>query len=290
MNIGIPNPLDGVKKVAGAAQGAAQEAVEAGEAAAGRTAQPSKDDAHGLAGVVDGAWDQAAEFGEEALGAIVPEGLIHKIPGLQGDVESKADKTRTFGSEDEAKAAQARASAALLDVNHWGETLANVPPQRFELYDAAGHHVDRPAQPGDYVKITPLVPGTDKGVPASNWVRVETAGVTADKTEIVVRPSKDPTGADKSPIAHTFDSRATNTFSVERSGATLTSRVHGEHEYANTGRESGGAPQAVRNKAAAELLWGSPVRHVHVPGLDVPVTPSSQQVLWDNFTNNLVNR
>jgi hypothetical protein len=289
MNIGLPNPLDGAKKAAGAVKGAVEGAAEAVGGVADKAADVAHDTASGLKGVVDGAWDTATDYADVALETIIDAGITAKVP-VRGDVESRAEDARTFGSEAEAQAAQDRASAALLDVNAWGDTLANKPPQRFELFDAAGHPVSRPAQAGDYVKITPVVAPGDTGAPVSNWVRVESASVEARRTEVVVRPSLDPTGADPSPIAHTFDSRATNTFSVERTGATVTSRVHGEHEYANDGAESGGTINAVRNRGAAESLWGLPGRSVSVPGTHFKVTTSPQQVLWDTFTHNVVNR
>jgi hypothetical protein len=289
MNIGLPNPIDGVKKAAGAVKGAAEGAAEAVGGVASEAVNVVQDTASGLQGVVDGAWDTVTDYTDTALETIIDSGLTSKVP-VRGDVASHAEDSRTFGTEAEAQAAQDRASAAMLDVNAWGGTLANKPPQKFELYDAAGHKVNRPAQQGDYVKITPVVAPGDTGAPVSNWVQVETASVSASRTEVVVRPSKDPTGQDPSPIAHTFDSRATNTFSVERTGNTVTSRVHGEHEYANDGAESGGTINAVRNRGAAEGLWGAPMRSVSVPGTDFKVTTSPQQVLWDTFTHNVVNR
>jgi hypothetical protein len=223
---------------------------------------------------------------------LIPFGLLNKIPGHRGDVSSHAMAAKTFPSEDAAKAAYAQAARQLVDPNQWGSMLAKppAPPQRFELYDKDGQMVHRPAQQGDYVKIIPLIPlpGEDPEAPVSaNWVHIDEATVGPDRAELVVRPSKDPTGENPAPVAHVFDSRATNTFSVERDGTSLRSAVHGEHEYANSGSHAGGFTNKIRNRLAAEALWGN---HLHFDFLGFHGTASPQQALWDSFTSHLVDQ
>lgn len=301
------NPVNAVKKAAGGVADAAGAVADAASDAAHAVADTAQQAAGAVGDTLQSTldphsiWDAATDLAasgaqvlytttEAIASRVVPKALLQKLPGFRGDVDSHALSAKPFKTVAAAQAAQSRASDALLDVNHWGETLATKPPQRFELYDAQGNKVDRPAQKGDYVKITPLVPGTDDGLPGvkPNWVQIEGASVTDDKSQVVVRPSKDPTGQNPALIAHVFDSRATNTFTVERKGRNVVSSVEGRNEYANDGKQAGNDENRTVNRLGAEALWGSPLRHINI-GI-AKLTASPQQLLWDSFTHNLVNR
>ena len=84
--------------------------------------------------------------------------------------------------------------------------------------------------------------------------------------------------------AHFFDHEATNTFSVTRNGNSVTARVHGEHENANVGPESGGALKGATNAGISYGAWG--LQGAHIPGTDQSVY-GMQQHQWNVFTERL---
>jgi hypothetical protein len=216
-------------------------------------------------------------FGEGVIAGRLAQRLM-----ARGDMPSLAYARRELGSPEAAAQAFEAQAALLFDVNRW-DTISGFENAAFKLFDAEGHPVDRDhAQPGDFVRID--LPGPL----GYDWVRIESASVTDTRAEIVVRPSYDPTAEPLQPdvIAHFFTDEAVNTFSVERSGTTITAEVRGEHESANVGAEAGsgveGEVAAIRNRAVAQGAWGP-----QMPLGNGRQLNGMQQHQWNRFTENL---
>lgn len=188
------------------------------------------------------------------------------------DVDSSARATRTHANEADARAAFESQAARLLDVHHWDE-LSTVAGASFELVNPYGDATDRPARAGDFVRIDLPGPGW------ISWVRIESTSVDANRVELVVRPSHDPTARvpDPSRIDHFFTREATNTFSLERRGRTIVAEVNGGNESANL---AGPLTQDLESRISAEGAWG-----VELPG---GTRLGMQQLQWWLFTRNLV--
>ncbi|GAB4213552.1 MAG: hypothetical protein OHK0013_37500 [Sandaracinaceae bacterium] len=195
-------------------------------------------------------------------------------------VDSTARAVRTYASEQDAEVAFARDAARLFDVHRWDE-LSGAENAHFELFDRDGRRVtNRLAREGDYVRIQ--LPG----VPGDDWVQIERARQSDTSASITVRPSLDPTDPNprRDRVDHFFTAEATNTFSLERHGATVTARVDGRNERPNVGRQSDDLLHAIRNRVVVEGAWGLQAR---VPGTGVLVG-GMQQHQWNRFTANLV--
>lgn len=163
----------------------------------------------------------------------------------RGGVSSYAHASSSFATPQEAARAFDAQAARLFDVHNWSE-LSDALGADFELFNPQGDATDRPARVGDFVRID--LPGPQP----YHWVRIESASLTEGRAQIVVRPSHDPTSTDPA-TAHFFNSAATNTFSVTRSGSTVTCEVRGRNEFVNMGTS---AADALLNRATAEGAWG----------------------------------
>lgn len=186
----------------------------------------------------------------------------------RGNVSSHAQTSRTLPTDADATRAFDAQVDRLFDVHNWTE-LSGVENASFALFNPQGDRTDREARVGDFVRVD--LPGP---VPMA-WVRIESASRDGSRAEIVVRPSHDPTLAtpDPSITAHFFTNDATNTFSVSRSGRTVTADVTGRNENANSAQTTGLVDRVV-NRVTSEVAWGA---------FDVGL----QGHQWERFTANL---
>lgn len=153
----------------------------------------------------------------------------------------------------------------LLDINRWHE-YAGTATAQFQLVDAKGSPVSRPAQQGDYFQIE--IPGPD-GKGEGDWVQIEAIeteeGPEHQWTAIRVRPAENPLNAAKE-TAHFFHEQATSTFVAKREGRHVITGVYGRNEKPNTERENLG--DKIRNAVVAlgamagfsKLQWKSLVK------------------------------
>lgn len=168
--------------------------------------------------------------------------------------EETKDRTYTsshsYPDEASARAAFARATARLFDVNGW--SLLPGISSKFGLYDTAGvRKATKRPEVGDYIQID--LPGP---VP-ENWVRVTRVHTGPDEAEFVVRPSPDPrkgSEAGKEEVEHFFHREASSTFRVDRQGATLNGWEIGKNEGINNQDEQAGN-RGVINTLVAEGGW-----------------------------------
>ena len=115
-----------------------------------------------------------------------PEDLIpEQEEGAQSNTESDAE----FNSEQEAVLFYQVVRDRLLNVNEWNR-WAGAGTAKFQLVDARGNNVNRPAQQSDYFQIN--LPGPD-ATEEGDWVRIEAIeeGKEPDcrMTAIRVRPA-----------------------------------------------------------------------------------------------------
>ncbi|NDG86194.1 MAG: hypothetical protein EBX52_14290 [Proteobacteria bacterium] len=205
--------------------------------------------------------------------------------------------------------ALAAAAAKLLDVNQWGEKTAmanmgnlSIGKTDFKLYDANGRIANRPAQEGDFVKITLPVPPPMSGV---SWVRISHVSVTHRKIpgltlgtlkapslpvkglSIEVNPTYDPRPVDDDGkprkvtprfTDHFFDSKTSNFFNVEQIGDRVVTSVHGRNENTNLDECADPGIQR-RNVLIAIAGIGYNAKQEGLIGM--------QKMTWRNFTKNL---
>ncbi|MFO0693432.1 MAG: hypothetical protein U0230_07745 [Polyangiales bacterium] len=209
---------------------------------------------------------------DHALRALATFGESH-VP------RTHAGASHTYRNEAEARDAFRRQAAAFADPQRWNG-LSGPENADFQLFDACGiqSHAHRFTE-GDFLRVE--LPG---GAPYA-WVRVESVRVSADRIEVRVRPSYDPTRnpVDPRETAHFFDARATNTFVLERRGTTVRATVDGRDEYPNTHGQTDSGLEAVSNRG---VTLGA-----RAGNIDLPVVghiPNAQQHQWDVFTSNVI--
>lgn len=189
------------------------------------------------------------------------------IPEQRVGAQKDSRQTVGFESVEAARAFFQIARERLLDVNRWHE-LCGGPSATFQLRDAAGVPVDRPAQVDDYFQIDIPGPGTRSGE-GYDWVRIEAVEDRADEisdlTCLRVRPAPSPLN-DQADVSHFFRDTATSTFLVVRTDSTVSAEVHGRNEVPNTEAEN--LIDKVRNAATAlgallgfaDVQWGTLVK------------------------------
>ena len=169
------------------------------------------------------------------------------IPEQEEGVQSNTESDAVFESEPEAIRFYQVVRERLLDVNQWNK-WAGAATARFQLIDAEGRKVNRPAQQGDYFQID--IPGPDGE--EGDWVRIEAIEERTEPdcqmTAIRVRPAENPLSA-KGETAHFFGEEATSTFVAKQQGGKVTAAVYGRNEKPNTERESLG--DKIRNAVIA---------------------------------------
>jgi hypothetical protein len=221
------------------------------------------------------------QHGAADFAAIARNLVRHEVETVGREkISSSARTSHAYGSEADARAAFASRAKTLADVGQW-TALSGRENAKFDLFDRSGAAVaGRSAAVGDFVRVQ--LPGQKQ----YDWVRVEDVSVSADRVGIRVRPTFDPTKRPATPdvVAHFFSRETTNTFLIERNGASVTARVEGRDESANVGARAGGLDSAIRNRAACEGAWG--IRR-SIPGTTVEVN-GLQQHQWNVFTENLV--
>ncbi|MGI4750790.1 MAG: hypothetical protein ACRYFB_09160 [Janthinobacterium lividum] len=165
------------------------------------------------------------------------------------------------------------AKKRLMDVSRWGE-IADGISAKFQLVNAEGLEVDRPAQVSDYFKIhIPGAPSSETGQ-GNDWVRIENiqdetdAATDLQIVSICVRTASNPQKPETEP-AHFFNEEATSTFVVKRKGNTVSAEVHGRNEVPNL---------------HADGIWDT-LRHV-VVAISAIIGFSNQQ--WNNLVKGLI--
>jgi len=158
------------------------------------------------------------------------------IPSQKVGQQSNAIKEKKFSSILEAKQFFVRASARLLEINHW-QSISATEASHFQLFDDRGSEIERIAAEGDFIRIDILGTGALQGH-GYDWVRIESMEYYSneetdiDFTIFVARPSRVP-GQKGGSIANFFSPCATSTFLVFRQGNILTAEVHGRNEVRN---------------------------------------------------------
>lgn len=165
------------------------------------------------------------------------------------------------------------AKKRLLDISTWGE-IAHGISAKFQLVNAQGAEVNRPAQVDDYFKIhIPGAPSSESGE-GNDWVRIENIQDEADVAtdlqivSIRVRTASNPQKTETEP-AHFFSDDSTSTFVVKRNGSTVTAEVHGRNEVPNL---------------KADGVWDT-LRHV-VVAVSAIIGFSNQQ--WNHLVKGLI--
>jgi hypothetical protein len=194
--------------------------------------------------------------------AIVPE----HYTGKPIDTESSI----VLDSVEEAKQFFQTVKRRLQHVNAWHQVAGQFSAE-FQLVNAEGREVDRAVQQGDYFKIDVPGPGSKSGE-GYDWVRVEEIEDHAEQdTEtfgIRVRPAQNPQNNDHD-VAHFYSPESTSSFTVTRTGNTVTAGVYDRNTKANQ------QPDSVVDKVRDAV--------VGFFGL-----LSFSKIQWKAFTNGLV--
>lgn len=129
------------------------------------------------------------------------------------------------------------AKERLLKMYAWHQ-LCGMESAKFELTDAEGNTISRPAREGDYMRIDIPGPGSKTGA-GYDWVRIKKILHEKDQerdyeaTAIHVSPADNPRNL-SSDTAHFFDQVASSTFLVTREKNVVTAEIHGRNEKPNT--------------------------------------------------------
>ncbi len=176
---------------------------------------------------------------EKNQSGIIPENHLGKVIDTADSVD--------FDSIEQATAFYAVVSDRLLRVNAW-HTLAGGGTAEFQLVDAAGGQVDRPASQGDYFRIDVPGPGPAAGG-GYDWVIVEQVSSVSQSgmqsLGMRVRPSPPP-GDPGGPVAHFYSEASTSSFTVTREGRRVTAGIYDRNARPNP---EGGLVDRVRHLA-----------------------------------------
>jgi hypothetical protein len=186
------------------------------------------------------------------------------LPQQERGAQTNTESSRSFENEDAAQVFFSTVRDRLLYVNGW-HGLAGSATALFQLTDAQGLEVDRPAQVGDHLKIDIPGPGPGTGE-GFDWVQVEAIEEGekdgAPFTLLRVRPASNPNN-DRKDVAHFFSGDATSNFMVRREGKTVIAGIYGRNEKPNAAAET--IADKTRNVAiatgavagASKLQWKS---------------------------------
>ncbi len=173
---------------------------------------------------------------------------MENVPKQQKGNSVDVVETSCAQTEEEARTIYDRAVERLLDVNHWHD-ITTPEIAQFQLTDAEGNNVFRPAKEGDLFRIDIPGPGPKGGY---DWVRIEklinTHGADADEVSMRVRPVPEPTHVSDAPD-HFFGSEATSTFSIRIYHLEVNAAIRGRNEVPNT--ETPRLVDKIRNIAIA---------------------------------------
>ena len=158
---------------------------------------------------------------------------------------SVASATRIYPTETEAEERFSYFHRKLFNIEQWN---ASSPISSFELFDENGNaQPEKPAAPGDFIKIT--LPGSGK----DDWVKITTVQETANEIILTVQPSDNPTDRENEKnTSHFFTDDTTNNFCLQRTNEKLNFYVIGLNEKTNT-EETDSVIETARNFATANL-------------------------------------
>ena len=162
--------------------------------------------------------------------------IADKLPPQESGAETNTEHSIVAANEADAIKLFERAKQRLLHVNEW-EKLCGAGSANFQLTDALGKDVERPAQVQDHFKIDIPGPGTVTGQ-GYDWVRIEHIEETDDSLLMRVRPATNPRN-EAGDVAHFFSEEATSNFIVKRTTNTVEAAVYGRNELPNTHAEKG---------------------------------------------------
>ena len=162
--------------------------------------------------------------------------IADKLPPQQSGAETNTEHSVVAKNEAEAIKLFERAKQRLLNVNEW-EKLCGAGSANFQLTDALGKDVKRPAQVQDHFKIDIPGPGTVTGQ-GYDWVQIEHIEEQDDSLLMRVRPATNPRN-EAGDVAHFFSDESTSNFMVKRTTNTVEAAVYGRNETPNTSAEKG---------------------------------------------------
>lgn len=172
------------------------------------------------------------------------------VPGNDTGVSSDSSHHITMADAKTAEVFFEVVKQRLLDVNRWHD-LSGKGTAVFQLTDEKGNHVDRAVKLGDHFRIDIPGPGSVSGK-GYDWVQVEAIEHSHENDSEVlairVRPADNPLSSNDR-VAHFFSEEASSTFSVTKTGKTITASVQGRNEKPNV--QTGNVIDKVRNTMIA---------------------------------------
>mgnify|MGYP003579757602 FL=1 len=161
------------------------------------------------------------------------------VPSQQTGKAIDAKSSIELTGEMEARSFFAEVKNKLQNVNQWKEYAGNLSAT-FQLVNAEGKEIDRPAQKGDYFKIDIPGPGSTSGE-GYDWVQIEEveskSSPDGESFGFRVRPTDNPQNS-KQDVAHFYSEESTSSFVVERNGYRITASVHDRNTKPNTDADS----------------------------------------------------
>ncbi len=155
-----------------------------------------------------------------------PKDITGILPGQYTGKAIEVQSSVEMSDHEEARNFYQTVKERLLDINQWHE-LAGVISAKFQLIDAGGSEVERPAQIGDYFKIDIPGPGSKDGE-GFDWACVEALNEVTDGDDqsigLRVRPCPNPLG-DSQNVAHFYSEESTCNFIITREGKSIHARI-----------------------------------------------------------------
>ena len=155
-----------------------------------------------------------------------------------------------------------QAMKRLLKPDIW-HNLAGWASAHFTLIGADGNPIRRSPETGDYLRIDIPGPGPMQGH-GYDWVTIQNIDdyfdVSGEQEWVAMKVHPSPAPGKTGVAAHFFESEASSTFIIQRSGNKVTSRYHGRNEVPNT--STGQPVDNIRNAmvAAGAMLSFSEVQ------------------------------
>jgi hypothetical protein len=161
------------------------------------------------------------------------------IPAQQTGKAIDAESSIELTGEMEARSFFAEVKKRLQNVNQWKNYAGNLSAT-FQLVNAEGREMDRPAQKGDYFKIDIPGPGSTSGK-GYDWVQIEEVESKStpdgESFGFRVRPTDNPQ-SNKQDVAHFYSEESTSSFIVQRHGNRVTASIHDRNTKPNTDADS----------------------------------------------------
>lgn len=169
-----------------------------------------------------------------------------------------AEHSIVSNSSEEARRLFSLASFRLLNVNQWHK-FCGIPSWTFQLTDANGKFVTRPAKAGDYFRIDTLSEESslDKEY---DWERIEAMddqrNPSADKESLAIRVKRavNPSRKGDRNKSRSNENDAFGSFEVYRNRNVVTAEIHGRKENA-----SEMTPKNQKFPAGTDILLGFPI-------------------------------